>query len=115
MENFTIIQKDTFSIEIDVVDDRTGAPIDISGQTMFFIVKKLGDLSPNDSLAKINITATLSGTQAQNGQFIISLNSLQTDLPVNTYEYDIILQITPISRKTILQGLINIIRTGKKS
>lgn len=111
--SYSIVQKDTFAIEIDILDDKTGKPVNLSGYTIFFIVKKQGDTSPDDSLAKINLQFNI--TDGTNGTILISLNSSQTDLPVNTYRFDLITQQSTLSRKTRVQGLLNITRSGKQS
>jgi hypothetical protein len=61
--------------------------IDLSGYKIIFIVKRENDNSINDDLAIITKEQTI--VDGTTGQFIISLNSEDTDIAPMVYNYEI--------------------------
>ena len=62
-------------------------PIDITGYTVFFTVKRRNDYTSNDDLALIQKTVT-SHTDAANGISDVVLSPVDTAIEVSIYKYD---------------------------
>ncbi|MGB9697706.1 MAG: hypothetical protein ACPL2D_10560 [Ignavibacteria bacterium] len=74
-----------------------GTPFDLTGKTIFFTVKKLGDNSENDDNAVIKKTIT-THIDPVNGKSSISLSKTDTNIDTIQYKWDI----------KIYNGVINI-------
>jgi len=89
---------------------QNGAPVDLTGWTVFFTVKtKMSDLDANAIISK-TITTFENGTA---GIALISLLTTDTDITPKSYYYDITIQTaeTPVSRAVILRGRLTIEKT----
>ena len=81
----TVIRGDDISLSV-TFKDENDTPIDITGYTIFFTVKKNLD-GDDDSGALIAKTVT-DHTSPTTGVTTISLSSNDTDLPEDNYYYD---------------------------
>lgn len=108
----SIFRKNNYSVELNYTDE-SGNPKNIEGYTFNFIVKKVGDNFDNDTLSIINKSAVLSGTDAQNGIFYLTLSITDTDIEPNTYKCQFQLENTGII-ETLLQDSFVIKNNYKK-
>lgn len=88
-DTIKIFQKNTYSCELNITNEN-GDPVNLEGQLFSFIVKLKDDCLTKDINAKINKSYILSGTEAQQGKFTLTLNKDDTDLEktiLNKVEY----------------------------
>ena len=81
--SFEIIRGDTVSLNMTFTDD-DNAPIDLTGYTIFFTVKK--DMNDTDAQAVIAVNTT---TGDATGKVTIDLTSDDTDVTEGAYHYDL--------------------------
>lgn len=79
-DTIKIVQKNSYSCQISFEDQR-----DLTGYLFNFIVKNKNDCLNNDNNALINKNETLSGVDAQNGIFYLTLTSNDTNIKANDY------------------------------
>lgn len=82
-----ITRGDDIVIDIVFTDETTGLPMDITGATVFFTVKKIGDVSENDDTALIQKDQDTHVAPTE-GHTTIDLTNTDTSIPAGTYEYD---------------------------
>lgn len=76
-------------ISVTVKNRRTGAPIDITGDTFYFTVKSNPEEADVDAVLQTSVVA--AGVDATNGVVIIPVSADDTALvPPSTYFYDIV-------------------------
>lgn len=91
-----------------------GTPVNVSGYTLSFICKKLTDNSNNNDNAVIpKKTILLTGSNAENGIFSLSLSEEDTNIEVGTYKAQFELIKTDV-RVTFLQDNLSIIKNIDK-
>ena len=86
LTNITLKRGDDFIATITLKVDNT--PVDITGYTFFFTVKKRNDNVVNDSTALIQKIIT-SHTDPTNGITTLDLSNTDTDITPGEYFYDV--------------------------
>ena len=86
MQDLNLVRKTTKTLKVTFSNKSTGLPIDITGYTLYFTVKKTP--SQPDSLANIFKTVT-THTNPTAGETQILLTPEDTDIPQGNYIYDL--------------------------
>lgn len=103
--NWTIPQGDSDSITITLLDKTTKEPIDITGATVYFLVKD--KLSTPDEDAVITKTITVHTNPTQ-GKTTISLLKADTNIVPGTYLYSIVIDFNPLSASSERVTIVNL-------
>lgn len=115
-DTIKVYQKNTYSCELNITKE-DGTPVNLEGQTFSFIVKLKDDCLLKDINAKINKSYLLSGTDAQNGKFTLTLNKQDTDIQktiINQVEYVAQFQIENNNIINTLKQVNFVIEDNKK-
>jgi hypothetical protein len=112
IHDLEVIQSDTKTYKISVVDDNT--PVDITGYTLFFTVKtSLNDTDTSAIISKTVICPINSDSTAGNGYILLS--STDTNKNPGNYSYDIKIQAPGVVfRKTVVSGKYKINMTSTR-
>lgn len=106
--DFEIIQGDDETFEI-TFKDENALPINITGYTVFFTLKKKLDSDATDDEASIKVSVT-SHTDAVNGETSVSLTNDQTSaLEARRYYYDFQLKDTSNKIASTKYGVCEVI------
>jgi len=97
--DWLIAQGDTDFMEIEIVDEETNVPVDISGAVIYFTVKK--SYSDIDSQAVIYKEIT-EHTDPINGKSRFDILSSDTNKPISKYLYDLIITFPTGERKHLI-------------
>jgi hypothetical protein len=92
---------------------KNGAPIDITGWTIFFTLKeKMSDTDAN-AIIKKTLNTPFELPNAVEGIALITLLTTDTNIDTKSYYYDITVQnaVAPVSRAVILRGRLTIEKT----
>jgi hypothetical protein len=108
--NLTIIQKDKKIYEI-TVTDVNGNAFNLTGYTMTFTAKK--DIKDTDGNSSIDVDAVISSPTTGIG--LITLTPTNTDLDIGSYFYDIKIYTDSANVQTIIDGIITMESTVKKT
>lgn len=100
----TIKRGDTWE-RVMYFQDANEVPIDITGWTVFFTVKRKADDSDDDAVIKKTITTF---SNPGNGEADIILTSIDTDLDIGSYLFDIQIKTSSDEIITVLEGIITI-------
>lgn len=85
MEKIEVIRGDDLTIELALTEE-DGTPVNLTGTTVFFTVKK--KLADSDEDAVISKEVT-DHTEPENGVAVISLDNDETDIAAGIYHWDI--------------------------
>jgi len=97
--NWQIARGDTDFLEIEVINEDTEAPVDITGAVIYFTVKKSSSESDLEAL----IYKEISGhTDSINGKSRLDILSTDTDLPIGRYLYDLVIVFPQGDRKHLI-------------
>ena len=108
-----IIRGDDELLQVTFTDEN-GSPIDLTGSTVFFTVKKKSDLSQdNDDLAVISITVT-SHSDPTNGITEIPMTKTETNLDKGDYYWDLQIKDTADDISSVVKGIFEIIEDVTK-
>lgn len=107
MAKINVIQKNTFGVKVTIQNK------DLNGYTAYFIVKNKNDKTDSDDKSLINKSFVLSGANATAGIIEIALSSVDTSIPCNSYEYEILI-INVSDRRTLAKGDFIVSDTLKK-
>ena len=92
-ETIEIIRRDTQVWTVNFTDEN-GDPIDLTGGTVWFTVKKYSKLGINDDVNEVIQKEITTHTDPVNGITTIELSSVETDVDAGEYWYDIQLTST---------------------
>lgn len=95
------------SVVIDLTVKRSDASYDLTGDTIFFTVKRVFDDDSEDKSALIKIDVT-NHVDVANGKSEIRLSPSSTNIKPGTYRYDIKLKTADGSQITLKVGLFKI-------
>lgn len=99
-----LIHGDTWQRTVNFTDD-AGAPLDISGSTLYFTVKD----SPSDSLKRISKVVT-AHTSPILGETLVEIATEDwADCPAGQYEYDMQISFSDGRKFTVLRGIFSVI------
>lgn len=93
--NLTLICRDDVDLDI-TFTDKDGEPIDLTGCTVFFTMKKKISDSDEDAIIEKEVTSHIEPTE---GTTRVSLTNTDTDIPARHYFYDI--QVEDTANKII--------------
>lgn len=82
------VRGDSFDLQVTVTDDATGLPVDITGWTLMFTVKRAADDAADDDAAAVAVDVT-AHTDAVNGLSTVSLSAAQTAALLGVYAWDL--------------------------
>lgn len=77
---------DEFSLQVVIEDPETGLPVDITGATVFFTIKKM--LAQDDASAVV-VKNVSSHTDPTNGETEIELSSTDNNVPEGEYYWSL--------------------------
>lgn len=97
--DWQISKGDTDFIEIDIVNEETNVPIDITGAVIYFTVKKTSSDPDSSALIFKEIT---EHTDAINGKSRLDLLISNTNLPIGRYLYDLVIVFPTGDRKHLI-------------
>ncbi|MEI8390459.1 MAG: hypothetical protein WCG23_11320 [bacterium] len=97
--DWQIARGDTDYLEIEVVNEDTDSPVDITGAVIYFTVKKSSSESDAEALIFQEITAH---TDSINGKSRLDILSSDTDLPIGRYLYDLVIVFPAGDRKHLI-------------
>ena len=96
----TIKRGTPYSATVVFTDDMTAEPLNLTGKTVFFTVKKYGQHNATDDstyLIKKDIT---THTDPANGETTLVLTAVQTNIPAGTYAYDYKVYVSGVNINT---------------
>lgn len=96
---WSIARGDTDYLEIEVLDEETEAPVDITGAVIYFTVKKSSSDSDQEALIYKEI---LEHTDSVNGKSRLDILSTDTNLPIGRYLYDLVIVFSTAERKHLI-------------
>jgi len=103
-EDIQLARKTTKTFELQF--DSDGAPVDITGWTIYFTVKE--KMNDTDANAKISRTVT-THTEPTNGKTLIELTVSDTDIPAGNYYYSIDSKDDDDNEQVLFYGRVRII------
>lgn len=106
-----IARGDSDCLEIDITDDDTDLPIDITGAVIYFTVKKSSNESDSEAIIYKEITEHID---AINGKSELMLLSSDTNMESGRYLYDLIIVFQAGERKHLIPPSPFIITTSIK-
>lgn len=90
---------DSDYLEIEVVDEDTDSPVDITGAAIYFTVKKSSSDSDESALIYKEIS---EHTDSINGKSRLDVLSTDTNLPIGRYLYDLVIIFPSGDRKHLI-------------
>jgi hypothetical protein len=97
--DWQIARGDTDYLEIEVINEDTEAPVDITGTVIYFTVKKSSSESDSEALIYMEIT---EHTDSINGKSRLDILSSDTDLQIGRYLYDLVIVFPQGDRKHLI-------------
>ncbi len=107
-----IKKKSTKSYEAVFTNKQTGAPIDITGWTLYFTVKE--SMKDSDANAKIDIKIT-DHTDPKNGKSLISLTKINTNLTAKSYYYSFDFKDDEENEDTLFEGFFVVTESTRQN
>ena len=97
--DWSIARGDTDYLEIEVVDEETNEPVDITETVIYFTVKKSSSDSDSEALIYKEIT---EHADPINGKSRLDILSSDTNLPIGRYLYDLVIVFPTGDRKHLI-------------
>jgi len=97
--DWQIARGDTDYLEIEVINEDTDIPVDITGTVIYFTVKKSSSEPDSEAFIYKEIS---EHTDPINGKSRLDILSTDTNLPVGRYLYDLVIVFPTGDRKHLI-------------
>jgi len=97
--DWQIARGDTDYLEIEITDEETAMPVDITGAVIYFTVKKSSADSDQEALIYKEISEHI---EPINGKSRLDILSTDTNLPIGRYLYDLVIIFPSGDRKHLI-------------